>query len=167
MHRPFSGESFTPLGRVSRAFATRMGWEKELRLADLRRIWQETMGDPIARVSYPLSLSEGEIVVACLSPLWKRELSFLEAEVREKLVRSFPPLKSLTLTFRVVRPFRKDKKSDGSDRAKEAKKLELLWEKAEDIASALPEPLRERGRAFVLGQLLSGLHLEEERRRPL
>ena len=166
MHRPFSGESFISLGRVSRDFATRMGWERDLRLADLRRLWRETMGDPIARVSYPLSLSESEIVVACLSPLWKRELAFLEAEVREKLVRSFPLPDSLTLTFRVVRPFRQEGKIDGPDRAKESKKLELLWKRADEIASALPEPLRERGRAFVLGQLLSGLHLGEGGRRP-
>ncbi len=164
MQRRSSDETFAPLASLSREFMTRMGWEKEVRLADLRRLWNDTLGDPIARVSYPFSLSETEIVIACLSPLWKRELSFLETEIRDKLGRSQPTFSSLPFVFRVVRPFRKG--STGRERPKgDAPKIEALWKEAEKISAHLPPALRERGRTFVLGQLLAGTHLDSEARK--
>ncbi|MGC8530131.1 MAG: DUF721 domain-containing protein [Leptospirillia bacterium] len=158
MQRRSTYGSFAPLASLSHEFMTRMGWETEIQLADLRRLWSDTLGDPIARVSYPFSLSETEIVIACLSPLWKRELSFLEEELRDRLGRRHPTFSSRPFVFRVVRPFRKG--STDKERLKgEGPKIEALWKEAEKIASRLPPALRERGRTFVLSQLLAGAHL--------
>ena len=167
MHRLSTRETFSPLSSLSREFMTRMGWEGEVRLADLRRLWKDTLGDPIARVSYPLSVSEGakeEIVIACLSPLWKRELSFLEAEIRDKLGRSHSSFSSLPFVFRVVRPFRKGSMETAKPKG-DGPRIEALWKEAEKISSSLPPALRERGRSFVLGHLLAGTHLDLEARR--
>ena len=161
MKRRSADETFAPLATLSREFMIRMGWKKEVQLADLRRLWSDTLGDPIARVSYPLSLSETEIVIACLSPLWKRELSFLETEIRDKLGRSQPTFSSRTLVFRVVRPFRKGSTEKARPQG-DGPTIEALWKEAEKISSPLPPALRERGRTFVLGQLLAGTHLDLE-----
>ena len=170
MQRSTTRETFEPLSTLSREFMARMGWEKEVRLADIRRIWRDALGDPIARVSYPLSVPDGpemkpgEIVIACLSPLWKRELSFLEPEIRGKLGQRLFPLASYSLVFRVVRPFRKGIAETAKGKG-DAPRIEALWKKAEKISSSLPPGLRERGRAFVLGQLLAGSHLDLEAQR--
>ncbi len=170
MQRHSTRETFAPLSTLSREFMARMGWEKEVRLADLRRIWRDTLGETIARVSYPLSISDGqemkpgEIVIACLSPLWKRELSFLEPEIRGKLGQSLSDISSFPFVFRVVRPFRKGIAETAKGK-EDAPRIEALWKKAEKISSSLPPGLRERGRTFVLGQLLAGSHLDLEAQR--
>ncbi len=164
MQRPSARETFAPLSRLSREFMTRMGWDEEVRLADMRRLWKETLGDPISRVSYPLSISNSEIVIACLSPLWKRELSFLETEIRDKLGQSHPLFSSLPFAFRVVRPFR-NRTTESTPQKEDGPQIEALWKKAEEISSSLPPALRESGRSFVLGHLLAGTHLDREARK--
>ena len=147
--------TFDSMESVARKVATSLGWEREARLVALNREWRKIFGEPIARVSYPSALLDKELVVACSSPLWKREPTYLLPEIRLKLQNACPTLAGIALVFRTVRPF----SPPLSDRRKTPGPsilIESLWTRAEEIASRLPPPLRERGRAFVLQQLLKG-----------
>lgn len=156
MDPPDFPSTFASMHAVSRKVAASLGWEREADLREIARQWKEIFGDPIGRVSYPSALLEKELVIACSSALWKRELTYLLPEIRSRLLPACPRLSGITLTFRVVRPF----SPPVTDRAPAVIRpavIESLWIRAEEIASRLPEPLRERGRAFILRQMLRGL----------
>ena len=165
MDLPDYRSTFDSMESVARKVATSLGWEREARLIALNREWGKIFGDPIARVSYPSALLDKELVVAFSSPLWKRELTFLLPEIRTKLQNACPDLAGISLVFRTVRPF----SPPLSDRRKvplSSVPIESLWIRAEEIASRLPPPLRERGRAFVLQQLLQGQFLADSSSAP-
>ncbi len=166
MDTPDNRSTFASMESVARKVATSLGWEREARLIALNREWKEIFGDPIARVSYPSALIDKELVVACASPLWKRELTFLLPEIRLKLQKACPALSGISIVFRAVRPF-SPPLSDRKRSPPSPLPIDALWSRAEEIASRLPPPLRERGRAFVLQQLLKGQLLSDSKPRPL
>ncbi len=156
--------SFISLGSLSQAMASKMGWEREARLWKVIRLWKDILGDPIARMSYPSALLDKELVIACASELWKRELTFLLPEIQTRLLPSCPSLSGLSFTFRVVRPFSlplKDKEDQGEI---PEEILERIWSRAGEISAHLPEPMREKARRFVAYQLINGMGLRSSRR---
>lgn len=165
MGTPPGGEEFDTfffhsMREVGRKVSKSMGWERERELQELIRLWQETFGNPVARVSYPLSLSGTGLVVACESALWKRELTYLLPELRSRLAEISPSLDGKTISFRVVRPFSHPLARRSPAAGLSPDQIEALWRRAAEIASVLPEPLRDRGRAFVFRQMANGIHLE-------
>ena len=156
MDSPDFPSTFASMHAVSRKVAASLGWERQADLREIARKWKEVFGDPIGRVSYPSALLDKELVIACSSALWKRELTYLLPEIRSKLLPACPRLSGITLTFRVVRPF-SPPVPDREPAVIRPAVIESLWVRAEEIASRLPEPLRERGRAFILRQMLRGL----------
>lgn len=161
MDTPDFPSTFASMHAVSRKVAASLGWEREADLREIARQWKEIFGDPIGRVSYPSALLEKELVIACSSALWKRELTYLLPEIRTKLLEACPRLSGKALAFRVVRPFSPPVPDKAAAVIRPAV-IESLWARAEEIASRLPEPLRERGRAFILRQMLRGLTLSGE-----
>ena len=153
--------TFVAMDTLSQAVASTMGWDREARLRKILRLWQETFANPIARVSYPSALLDKELVVACASALWKRELTFLLPEIRQKLVDAFPPLSGYAITFRVVRPFSLPRNANEPP-FPSPDHIEALWKRAEEISSRLPEPLREKGQRFVFSRLLNGSRLSRK-----
>lgn len=55
-------------------------------LADVTRVWPETVGDAIARASWPHRIArDGTLLVAATSATWAFELGLLGDEILEKL----------------------------------------------------------------------------------
>lgn len=153
--------TFHSLQEVSRNVAVRLGWDEEQKRWDMIRLWQETFGDPVAGVSYPLSLQSDEIVIACKSALWKRELTYLLPEIRARLnetdaapqkyfISGGPPLSPSRQTLRPLRHSltRPDRAALDSGRRH---------------CLILPDPLRTRAQAFVFRQMVTGIHLEHKK----
>jgi hypothetical protein len=155
--------TFHSLQEVSRNVAVRLGWDEEQKRWDMIRLWQETFGDPVAGVSYPLSLQSDEIVIACKSALWKRELTYLLPEIRARLNETDAALGKKNISFRVVHPFRHPVRRSAPSGTLSPDQIERLWIRAGDIASSLPDPLRTRAQAFVFRQMVTGIHLEHKK----
>lgn len=148
---------FQSMQSVSRTVARQMGWEKEEALWGLVKLWEKTFGDPVARVSYPLSQGPDGLVVACDSALWMRELTFLLPELRARLAEVRPDLSGRPISFRVIRPFRPPGRRATPPQAGPSRaEVALLWTRAEEIAAGLPPALRERGKTFVFLQMING-----------
>ncbi len=161
MDTPDFPSTFASMHAACRSAPVTDGSDHESELREIARLWKEIFGDPIGRVSYPSALLEKELVIACSSTLWKRELTYLLPEIRTKLLEACPRLSGIALAFRVVRPFSPPVPDKAAAVIRPAV-IESLWARAEEIASRLPEPLRERGRAFILRQMLRGLTLSGE-----
>ncbi|MEC4683512.1 MAG: DUF721 domain-containing protein [Nitrospirota bacterium] len=155
-------DSFHSLSVVSRKVAARLGWENEQKRWDMIRLWQNTFGDPVARVSYPLSVHGEEIVIACESALWKRELTYLLPEIRSRLAHTGSGLENMMISFRIVKPFHHPVKRKSPDDLLSPDQIERLWNRAGEISSSLPEPLRSRAQSFVFRQMINGIHLEHK-----
>jgi predicted nucleic acid-binding Zn ribbon protein len=65
--------------------ARELGLESGLRLERMRARWDTIFGEPMALHAYPISLSEGELLIGVDSPVWLQELSFRKAALVEKL----------------------------------------------------------------------------------
>jgi predicted nucleic acid-binding Zn ribbon protein len=65
--RPLSGT----LGRLER------DWAPASLLADVQRVWDEAVGEALAREARPVAATAGTVTVACSSSLWAHELDLM------------------------------------------------------------------------------------------
>ena len=60
-------------------------WAPETVLAEVQRIWPQTVGDAIAAEARPVSERAGVLTVACSASVWAQELDLMSPVILERL----------------------------------------------------------------------------------
>lgn len=74
-----------PLGDALGSFLRRSGLDEKLEQARAVPEWAERVGDNIARVTRPIRVSDGVLLVAVRSSAWLMELRMMELQILRKL----------------------------------------------------------------------------------
>jgi predicted nucleic acid-binding Zn ribbon protein len=74
-----------PLGKLAEKLLADRGWRKPLTEASVLGRWDELVGPDIAEHSTPVSLRDGELVVAATSTAWATQLRTLQRELLRRI----------------------------------------------------------------------------------
>lgn len=74
-----------PVAKLLGTLFEELGLGKKLRQYDAVRIWQEVVGDQIARVAIPTKIINGILIVKVEKSTWRNELSLLKREIIAKI----------------------------------------------------------------------------------
>ena len=74
-----------PLGDALGSFLRRSGLDEKIEQARAVPEWAERVGDNIARVTRPIRVSDGVLLVAVRSSAWLMELRMMELQILKKL----------------------------------------------------------------------------------
>ena len=74
-----------PLGTVLTSLMEELGLAKKLKQYEAVRIWEEVLGERIARVATPTKIINGTLLVKVEKSTWRNELSLLKREIITKL----------------------------------------------------------------------------------
>ncbi len=55
------------------------------RLAAVQSVWEEVVGESVAAAAQPVSERRGEVIVACVDPVWAQELDLMQEDLRRRL----------------------------------------------------------------------------------
>jgi predicted nucleic acid-binding Zn ribbon protein len=69
-------------------------------LAAAQAVWEETVGEQLARVAQPVSERDGELTVSCESAVWAQELDLMQARILDLLRDRLGDLAPRSLRFR-------------------------------------------------------------------
>ncbi len=72
------------IGGVIRHLAQRKGWGR-LKAYRVWQVWEEAVGETVARNATPYSLRRGTLTVICSGPQWMHQLHMLKEMIRERL----------------------------------------------------------------------------------
>jgi hypothetical protein len=62
-----------------------LGVEDGVRLAEMKKNWDDLFNEPLVSHMSPFMLSEGEVILNVDSPVWLQELNFLKEDIIKKL----------------------------------------------------------------------------------
>ncbi|MDH5203741.1 MAG: DUF721 domain-containing protein [Nitrospirota bacterium] len=62
-----------------------LGFEDGVRLAEMKKKWDDLFHEPLSSHMSPLMLSGGEVILNVDSPVWLQELNFLKEDLIKKL----------------------------------------------------------------------------------
>ncbi len=74
-----------PLGRLAARMATERGWREPLTSASVFGRWAELVGADVAEHATPVSLRDGELVVAASSTAWATQLRTLQRQLLARI----------------------------------------------------------------------------------
>lgn len=74
-----------PLGKLADKLLSDRGWRKPLTEASVLGRWDELVGPDIAEHSTPVSLRDGELVVAATSTAWATQLRTLQRDLLRRI----------------------------------------------------------------------------------
>ena len=74
-----------PVGTLLASLMEELGLGKKLKQYEAVRIWQEVVGERIAKVATPTKINNGILVVKVEKSTWRNELSLLKREIITKL----------------------------------------------------------------------------------
>jgi predicted nucleic acid-binding Zn ribbon protein len=74
-----------PVGKVLEVLLEELGLGKKLRQYGAVRIWQDVVGEQIARVAIPTKIINGILIVKVEKSTWRNELSLLKREIIAKI----------------------------------------------------------------------------------
>jgi predicted nucleic acid-binding Zn ribbon protein len=74
-----------PVAKVLGVLLEELGLGKKLRQYEAVRIWQDVVGEQIARVAIPTKIINGTLIVKVEKSTWRNELSLLKREIIAKI----------------------------------------------------------------------------------
>ncbi len=74
-----------PVGSLLDQFLKNLGIEEGVSLLRLQRDWPGLLGPPIPSHTFPVDLTEGELLLLVDSPAWLQELKFHRTTIAERL----------------------------------------------------------------------------------
>ncbi len=74
-----------PVGGVLATLMEELGLGKKLKQYEAVRIWEEVVGERIARVATPSKIINGILIVKVEKSTWRNELSLLKREIIAKI----------------------------------------------------------------------------------
>jgi predicted nucleic acid-binding Zn ribbon protein len=73
-------------------------------LAEVQRVWRETVGAPVAAEAQPTSERGGVLVVSCSASVWAQELDLMAPAILERLNEALGGQRLIRLRCVAVRP---------------------------------------------------------------
>ena len=80
-----TNQSFTPIGDVLDGIIEQCRSDSQGGIAHLIRIWDQTIGSPIADNARPFAVKGALLLVHVSSSAWMHQLQFLKSELLDKL----------------------------------------------------------------------------------
>lgn len=74
-----------PVGAVLASLMEELGLGKKLKQYEAVRIWQEVVGERIAKVATPTKIINGTLIVKVERSTWRNELSLMKREIIAKI----------------------------------------------------------------------------------
>ena len=74
-----------PVGKLLRVLLDELGLGKKLKQYEAVRVWQDVVGDKIAKVAIPTKIINGTLIVKVEKSTWRNELSLLKREIITKI----------------------------------------------------------------------------------
>ena len=74
-----------PVGTVLASLLQELGLGKKLKQYEAVRIWQEVVGERIAKVATPTKIINGILIVKVERSTWRNELSLMRREIIAKI----------------------------------------------------------------------------------
>lgn len=71
------------------------------RLAAVQSVWEEVVGERVAAAAQPVSERQGEVVVACVDPIWAQELDLMQEDLCRRLRKQLGEDAPSRLLFRL------------------------------------------------------------------
>lgn len=126
-----------PIHSILKAVATRYRWQPAEALQQVLLVWPEVVGAPLAEVTRPLSLFNGQLTVAVPSPVWTQELNYVGADLATTLNERLENASVSRIRF-VVRAFDVPGPSTPVGRPEWARRLKTLRALLEDQSEDPP-----------------------------
>lgn len=77
------------------------GFAETVKLADIRSMWSDTLGNAIARSSEPTMLRKGLLFIKVKNSVWMQELALLKEELMAALNRKLSREEVLDMRFKI------------------------------------------------------------------
>lgn len=74
-----------PVGKLLGVLLDELGLGKKLKQYEAVRVWQDVVGEKIARVAIPTKIINGTLIVKVEKSTWRNELSLLKREIITKI----------------------------------------------------------------------------------
>jgi predicted nucleic acid-binding Zn ribbon protein len=74
-----------PVGKVLGVLLEELGLGKKLKQYEAVRVWEEVVGERIAKVAVPTKIINGTLIVKVEKSTWRNELSLLKREIIAKI----------------------------------------------------------------------------------
>ncbi|MGA2297226.1 MAG: DUF721 domain-containing protein, partial [FCB group bacterium] len=74
-----------PLKRVFEELISRQGWDLKIKEHDIPDVWQEIVGDMIAKVTKVKKVEKGKLYIETVSSTWRAELMLRREMLIEKI----------------------------------------------------------------------------------
>jgi predicted nucleic acid-binding Zn ribbon protein len=74
-----------PVGKLIGALLNELGIGKKLKQYEAVRVWQDVVGEKIAKVAIPTKIINGTLIVKVEKSTWRNELSLLKREIIAKI----------------------------------------------------------------------------------
>ncbi|MBF0158141.1 MAG: DUF721 domain-containing protein [Magnetococcales bacterium] len=88
---PNQTDPIQPVGEIIRSVANRLLEHPNSRAQGLWKYWHHIFGDPIARHTEPVRLTNGVLVIRVDLSTWMTQLTFLKPEILDKIQQLLPP----------------------------------------------------------------------------
>ncbi|HSR40670.1 MAG TPA: DUF721 domain-containing protein, partial [Longimicrobiales bacterium] len=79
------GGGFTRVGKLVEGLLREKGMRSQVRRMEVLHDWEERVGEGIARVTRPRSVSEGTLFVEVRSSSWLMELNMMKSDVLDRV----------------------------------------------------------------------------------
>lgn len=135
-----------------------LGVEDGVRLAEMKKNWDDLFNEPLVSHMSPFMLSEGEVILNVDSPVWLQELNFLKEDIIKKLhhyaVRSVRfRLGRVSTGIKSGIRSQSSTRRESKDKSLTAKELSYIEETVSQIND---DALRETARKAIQKALISG-----------
>jgi hypothetical protein len=135
-----------------------LGVEDGVRLAEMKKNWDDLFNEPLVSHMSPFMLSEGEVILNVDSPVWLQELNFLKEDIIKKLhhygVRSVRfRLGKVSTGIKSGIRSQSATRRESKDKSLTAKELSYIEETVSQIND---DALRETARKAIQKALISG-----------
>lgn len=70
---------------ILKEMASRYRWQPAEALLEIQAVWPAVLGEPLARVAWPVGFLNGELTVSVPAPAWSQELWYIRGSLVEHL----------------------------------------------------------------------------------
>ncbi len=90
-----------PIGVTLERFLANMGAPPTRTLTSLESLWPQIVGPGLADWTRPIEMLDGVLVIGCESSSWASQISWMEAQIKERFEQEFDGVKIRRVQLRI------------------------------------------------------------------